>query len=200
MKIAVDIKSKGIESAVVYAPFDKAKEALENKGYKIISLEENAKLRIQEGRNHYVSENGNWTREGIIYLPDKKIVLTKNSPIIINAKEATKAHRNGNEYFLTDEQVEQALKDSVKLSGKSIPTNRFKENEITSYAFRDVAENYGLFLKEAGIEEMPVYLANISDKPFARQMWFRLLDGRSELYGGGYLDDGRLRGMKETGK
>lgn len=116
-------------------------------------------------------------------------------------KKATNAHRSGNEYVLTGEQVEQALSNSVKLLGKSIPTNRFKDNEITAFVFGDVAEDYGIWLaNEAGIKEMPVYLANVSDKPFARQMWFRDLGGRSVL--NGYdrdLDDGgRLRGVKET--
>jgi len=204
-KINVDIKPTGIESAIVYAPFDKAKEALESKGYRIISLEENAKLRMQQGKDHYVSQNGNWTREGVVYAPNKGIFLTKNSPIMANAKEATQSHRKGNEYFLTEEQVEQALQDSVKLSKKSIPTNRFKENEIANFAFGDVAEDYGLFLKDAGIKKMPVYLTNVSDKPFARQLWFRGLDLRSGLRGGksvlfGYdrdlYDDLRLRGVK----
>ena len=195
----VIIEDDGPNSAIAYAPFDKAKEALENKRYRIISLEENARLRMQQRKNYSVSQNGNWTREGVLNLPDKRIVLTRNSPIMINAKEATSAHRNGNEYFLTQEQVEQALQDSVKLSGKDIPTNDFKNNEITNFAFGDVAESYGLFLKEAGIKEMPVYLANVSDKPFARQIWFRGLDGRSELncYSRSLGSGNEMRGVSE---
>lgn len=196
MEIQVDIRPTGVESAVVYAPFDKAKEALENKGYRIISLEENAKLRIQQGKNHYVSKNGNWVREGVIYTPDKRIFLTKNSPIMQNPREATNAHSKGNEYFLTEEQVEQALQDSVKLSGESIPTNRFKDNEVTAFSFGDVAGDYGLFLKEAGIKEMPVYLANVSDRPFARQLWFGVLGYWSDLDGHWVLgDDDGVRGV-----
>ena len=200
MEIRVDIRPTAIESAYALGPFDKAKEALESKGYRIISLEENAKLRIQQGRNHDVSNCGNWTREGILFLPDKRIVITKNSPIMQNPKEATQSHRSGNEYFLTEEQVEEALQDSVKLSKESISTDKFKESEIANFAFGDIAEDYGLFLKGAGVKEMPVYLADISDKPFARQMWFRNLGNRSELDGnsrGLYFDDW-LRGVKET--
>ena len=198
MEIKVDIKPTEIESAYIEAPFAKAKEALESKGYKIISLEENAKLRMQEGKDAYVSKNGNWTREGVIYLPDKRIILTKNSPIMENAKEATNSHRDGKEYFLTEKQIEQALQDSIKLSGESIPTNRFKESEIANFAFGDVTEDYGKWLdNECDIKQMPVYLTNVSDKPFARQMWFRDLDSRSELGGFRNLDlDGRLRGVK----
>lgn len=200
MEIQVDVKPTGIESAIAYAPFDKAKEALENKGYRIISLEENAGLRMQQGKDHSVSKNGNWTREGVLYLPDKRIMLTKNSPIMVNAKRATQAHRSGNEYFLTEEQIEQALIDSVKLSGESIPTNRFKDNEVTNFAFGDVAEQYGLFLKDAGIKEMPFYLTQTSDKPFARQMWFGYLGDLSGLDGNYRVLDGdsSMRGVKGT--
>lgn len=202
MEISVDIKPTGVESAVVYAPFDKAKETLENKGYRIISLEENAKLRIQQGREHNISKNGNWTREGFIYTP-KKIFLTKNSPIMENPKEATECHRKGVEYCLTDEQIERALENSVEIKDKSIPTDKFGENELTAFAFGEVAEDYGRFLKEVGIKEMPIYLTNYltnpSDKSFSRQVWFGNLGYRSLLGGnGGDLDCGnRLRGVSE---
>ena len=133
-------------------------------------------------------------------MPNKERSLTKNSPIMQNPKEVTKTHRSGNEYFLTEEQVEQALCDSIRLSGENIPTNRFKDNDITSYAFGDIAEDYGKWLEnEAGIKEMPIYLNDVYKEPFARQIWFRCLDDRSGL--GGYymflnLGDDRLRGVK----
>ena len=41
----IDVKGK-LESAYVEAPFDKAKKKLESRGYRIISLEENARLRM----------------------------------------------------------------------------------------------------------------------------------------------------------
>lgn len=181
----------------------KQKEKLENKGYSMISLKKNAELRMQEGKDVDISKKGNWTREVFIYDTQKGIYLAKKSPIILNSREATKAHRNGNEYFLTDEQIEEALTDSVGLSsGKSIPTNRFNENEITSYAFGDVAEDYGKWLdNEAGIKEMPIYiyLADFSGKSFARQNWFTNLNEESGLCGSKVLySDDRLLGVKGT--
>lgn len=171
-EVNVDIKQGELGSAYIEAPFDKGKEALESKGYRIISLEENAGLRIQEGKDSFISRNGNWTREGVIYVPKKGIFLTKNSPIMDNAKEATDCHRNGKGFYLTDSQVERALEDSVKLKKKSIPTNRFKDNKIAIYAFGNYAEKYGQFLRNAGIKEMSVWLEDMQDKPFARQLWF----------------------------
>jgi len=72
MEIKVDI-TKGMKSAYVAAPFDQAKEALENEGYEMISLEQMAQLRIQEGKDSFVSKNGNWTKEGFLYVPKKGI-------------------------------------------------------------------------------------------------------------------------------
>lgn len=200
-EIQIDIKPTGIVSAIVYAPFDVGKQELESRGYPIISLEENAGLRIQEGKGHNVSRNGNWVKEDVLYVPNKGKFLTKNSPIMQNPKEATQAHRGGEEYYLNDEQTEQSLQDSVELNRDSIPFRRFNDEAITVYAFGNTAENYGLFLKETlkekGIEEMPICLANIEKKPFARKLWFRNLGGDSEL--GGYLRDldggDRLRGI-----
>lgn len=202
-EIIVDIKPRGITSAYKNASFDKGKEALEKEGYRIISLQENARLRMQEGKDADVSINGNWVREGAIYVPNKGIFLTKDSPIMANAKEATDCHRNRKDFYLTNEQVEKALADSVLLSVKSIPTNKFADNDITAYAFGEDAEEYGQFLREAGIEKMPVQLADIQEKPFARQVWFgRLGDGgRSVLVCDGrglFHGYGRVRGVRDS--
>ncbi|MBI2106386.1 hypothetical protein HYT57_00220 [Candidatus Woesearchaeota archaeon] len=196
VNLTVDIKPSVTYSAYVEAPFDKAKEELEKAEYTVI--------RMQEGPASFVSRNGNWVREGVIYVPNKGRFLTKNSPIMANAQEATKCHRSNKEFYLTDAQVEESLADSVELSDKAIPTNRFAENPITVYAFGDIAEQYGQFLRNAGIKEMSIWLANQEDKPFARQMWLHRLvvDSRSVL--DGYfrnLDyDGRVRGVRQGGE
>jgi len=200
MVLVKDIQQKGISSAYIEAPFDKGKEILEQEGYRIISLEENAKLRIQQGESAFVSQNGNWTIEGVLYILKKGKFLTKKSPIMTNAKQATECHRNGQDFYLNSEQVEQSLADCVEFPSKSIPTDRFAENEITVYVFGNVAEDYGKFLKEVGINKMPIYLTNLHDKPFVRQMWFGDLDGRSELDGnyGDLGGDNRLLGVRNS--
>jgi len=202
-----DIKGK-VESAYVEAPFDKAKKELESNKYRIISLSENAKLRMQEGKDAFISQNGNYTREGVIYLPSNKIYLTKSSPIMENAEEATECHRKGNEFYLNDKQVSNAIKKGTAVKfpqndNYSIPTDKFGEDIITDFAFGKIAKDYGKFLKEeAKINEMPVWLSNCENKPFARQLWFRGLGGgvRSGLGGFGSLDyygDG-VRGVREV--
>ncbi len=40
----------------------------------------------------------------------------------------------------------------------SVSTNRFGEDELTLWAFKDMAEEYGLFLRELGVDKMPINL------------------------------------------
>ena len=189
MVIIQDVKPRITESAYVEKPFDEAKAELEAKRYEVISLEEFARLRTELGKEHHISKWGSYTREGFLYVPQKGVFLVRNSPILANAKKATDCHRNGSEFYLTDEQVEQSLASSVQFKdANSIPTNRFAEDERTVFAFGESAGKYGEFLKEAKIAEMPVYLANVEKKSFARQAWLHRLDEGygSELDGGNW--------------
>lgn len=202
IQLVKDIQPRGIASAYVVAPFDQAKTALEAEKYQVISLGENARLRIQEGKDADVSRNGNWVKEGFLYVPGKGKYLTKASPIMDSPVEATQAHRDGNEFYLTNEQVQKGLADSIKLKDRdfSIPTKRFGEDGITVYAFGDVAQAYGNFLKEAGIKEMPVVMVdNIGDKSFVRPAWFGWLGSDSWLIGycGNLNGVNVMRGVRE---
>jgi hypothetical protein len=200
MSLVKDIQPKGTASAYVVAPFDAGKGELEKAGYRIIPLEKNARLRVQEGKDADVSRYGNWVREDAIYIPNKGKFLTKVSPIMANAKEATDFHRNGRDFYLTDEQVEECLADSVSLSLRAIPTNDFKNNEITNFAFGEYAKEYGEFLREAGITEMSILTANMQDKSFVRKVWFcgllyvSVLDCNLRYL---YYDNYRVRGVCE---
>ncbi len=165
MEITQDVKKGRLHSAYAIGAFDNAKEALERNGYKVISLEEQAGLRVQEGANSSISRRGNWTREGFIYVQNKGAFLTKDSPIMANATEATNCHRSGKEFYLNDEQVEKSLADSVKIGKTQIPTSRFADEAITNFAFGKNAKAYGEFLKENGIDSIQVYLANSENKP-----------------------------------
>ncbi|MEK6840839.1 MAG: hypothetical protein AABX79_02710 [Nanoarchaeota archaeon] len=207
MEIIDDIKPTGVASRIVCAPFDKALETLTENGYEVISLPQNALLRIQQGKDSFISRNGNWTREGVLYVPNGTPKLVRNSPILESAPQSTEAHRNENEFYPTQEQVEKALKDSVDFPKQNIeiPTDRLGSDALTVYAFggEKEARVYGEFLRSAGIKKMPVWAVNKGhvnkqSQPFARQMWFRNLDDRS-LLGGDYwylYDDLRLRGVK----
>ncbi|MBN1377589.1 hypothetical protein JW949_04645 [Candidatus Woesearchaeota archaeon] len=180
--LIIDVKPTRLESAVVEDTlFDKSLDSLIKKGYEIISLPQNSQLRIQEREKAYISRNGNWTREGVLYIPKEKPKLVRNSPILESSKKATNAHRKDNEFYPTKKQIEKSLSDSIDFPEKTItvPTNRFDSEALTVYAFggEKEAKAYGEFLREAGIKEMPVYAVdkdyiNKQNKPFARQMWF----------------------------
>jgi hypothetical protein len=202
-----DIKPTAVLSRAYSAPFDEGKKLLESEGYHIISLEENAGFRMQEGKEAFVSRNGNWVKEGVLYIPNKGNKLVRNSPILYSAVEAVQAHREGKEFYPSKEAIEKALEDSINFSitNTEIPTNRFGENELTVWAFglgdSKKAQAYGDFLKESGISKMPAWsidknYVNEQSNPFARQLWFDWLGGRSGLVGGGDLRCGsRVRGV-----
>lgn len=196
MTLTVDIKPSRVESAIVRAAFDTASAELEQNRYEIIALPQNAELRIQQGQNSNISQNGNYVKEGLIYTPNGKPRLVRNSPILYSAKEATQAHREGREFYPTQEKIENALADSVDFPSQNIeiPTNRFGSEELTVYAIgggnSQAAQLYGDFLKEAGIKKMPIWAVDKShvdkqEKPFARQLWFGGLDGGGRSYLGG---------------
>jgi hypothetical protein len=201
METIHDIKPRGSDSMVAIAPFDKAKKRLEELGYQVISLEENAQLRIQEGVDTYVSRNGNWVREEFQYNPKTNLwYLTKDSQIMKHPTQATNAHRNGIEYFIKEKQLSS---DSVQVMDRKIPTSRFGEDPLTVYAFGEIAKEYGSFLKHANIDEIKIWLPdNTGKKPYARPVWFRNVYNGSDLVGGNrnlHFDD-RLRGVVRSQK
>lgn len=206
-----DINRKGIASAHILAPFDEGKEALEKQGYKIITAEENAKLRMEEGKHSFISQSCNYVGEGVLYIPNKGIFLTRNSLAMAHPKEATDSHRNNNEFYVTLTQAEKVLNDSVKITynKSAIPTNRFKDDEITNFIFKEYAEKYGLFLKDAGINQADLCFngkdyVNSMKKPYANQLWLLDIVDDSGISGCRYFDcnGGRVRGVRnfEEGK
>lgn len=190
--IIQDIKPTGIASAYIDGlPFDKAKEQIEKAGYVLITGEENAGLRVEHGKDAKVSTWGNYVKEGSLMVPQKGRFITRGSLVLAHSKEATQEHREGKEFYVTPEQAEILMKDSVNVpyDMNSIPTNRFGENVVTVFLFGKNAEKYGLFLKEdAKIENMPLHFndqnyIDSKDKPFANQTWLARLDVDSDVYG-----------------
>lgn len=175
--------------------FSDAKKYLDKDGFKVATLEQVAKLRMQRGRNDDISKCGLWTAEDFIILPNK-VCITKNSIIMRNAEKATLSHIQSKEYCLNKKQVDYALANAVQVKDYRIPTNRFGENELTKFCFGKSAQEYGQFLKDAGIEELAIFICGGSSfyggiserdigyfdcdygKPVARKVWFREIGGR----------------------
>ena len=204
-------------------PFDQALESLKEFGIKTpTSARELAYSRIKEGRMSSLSSNGSYTREGFLYLKDEPILLALNSPLLDLelARQAVEANKKGN-YFLSDskiyiEQKEIAENDKSKKPEQrsvlilpkrenyNIPITAFNEDELTLFLFKDKAEDYGMFLRENKINEIPVLLVDKNyvdsqEQSVLTQLWLRGLDGRSGLdgYDRGLDYSGRVRGVFE---
>ena len=167
-------------------------------------------------------------------------IFVSDSPILKLAKEATEIYKtSGNEveFYLTEYDLEVCLRKTKKEMKKEprernmfqfernhlrsekgnshwdvyyIPTNRFGDEEITLWAFKKYAKDYGDFLRSNGIEEMPIITAAIyyeakgpyginfgtrCDKkhlPFARQLWLADISptNASALIAGAKVFDG----------
>lgn len=217
-EINVDVKPEKIVSASKKAPFDVGKRLLDRRGYRIISLEENAKLRIQEGKNSIISKTGNWVSDTFLYIPEKGVFLSKYSAIMENPEEATACSRDGREFYTNTMQTAKSLSDSVKLTNKAIPiinsinqltptkglvgrlsTRGLVDSKIAVYAFGGIknTRDYSEFLRDAGIKKMSIWFADTWEKPFVRQMWFGPLGGGAELiaHKGGLGANNKVRGI-----
>lgn len=181
--VEVDIKMEGEESAIIYAPFDQAIKTLKSYGHWVISLEEEARLRIQQGADSPVSTITNRVREGMIYIPKAKnnSKMVRNSPILRFPEDARRAHMKRSEFYITDDMIDEALEDSVDFPSQtiSIPTNRLDENEFTYWAFggEQNARAYGEFLRQSDIRDMLCWVSNpeyvnSKQRPFAKQVLF----------------------------
>jgi hypothetical protein len=208
----IDVNEKDVKSAYVIAPFDVAKTELESKGYSVITPEQFAKLRIAKGPEHNVSLKGAFTSMGNVMIPQKGRYITPISFVMQNPTKATEAHRQGKEFYISNEDAEKALSLGVKIPYNQfeVPFNRLGEDEVTAFIFGKTAKAYGSFLQEALNEskEETMFLVFSNEKyinsqksPFANQLWFYRLDcygiTRSDIYGHGLdLYYGDVRGVQ----
>ena len=150
-----------------------------------------------------------WVREGVIYRPGERSKLVRLSPIISLSRNATEAQEKGIELYLTPEQVEEALVDSVDIPRPrryiKLPTKRFGQEELTVFVFdgEKEANQYGTFLIDRGIHEIAFYVRtrNINNQPapFASQLLFEGGDGEFDLNAVGdyFLGDRMVRGARK---
>ena len=217
-KVEFEAKIEGLgEIYKVYAPFDKALEALKSRKAKIITSRDLAYARIQEGSRSDSSTYGSYVKEGDIYIPNQKgVILTRNSLVLKSPKQATQAHKKNKKFYIDKKQAMKYLekakhqKDNSAIlltDFNSIPTNRFGDDKLTVWLFQDQAKDYGLFLKENGINERPLHFNDqnyIKQKsPYADQLWLDYL-GKWSYFAGDdrFLSYGDMvRGvLKKTGE
>ena len=197
-------RESGIRSSCIMGPYDQALFDINSLLNRAITLREDAFQRIHFGKESRATQNGNYVREGFVYIPKKGIFITRCSPILAYAERATEMHRRNKEFYIEDWMAEEATakKVSVQVPDQRqtlIPTNRLAEEEITAFAFGSMAERYGKFLLECGVKELPLWTVETTcysnnlpwwtseaeNRPFARQLWFYglMYNGRSGLGG-----------------
>lgn len=183
-KLQIDIDKNGVKSGVVRASLDISKRVFEENNYNAISIEEQARLRIQEGYFSEISQFGNRTMECFIYDRRRKYVyITKISPVLENAEEAVRLNAKGRSFVLSEEQIEKALVNSVKVRRTKIPTNRLADEAETVFSFGDIARPYGEFLWEYRIKTIQILISNFREQSFANQAWFYWLGDDSSIVG-----------------
>ena len=214
------------EALVVYqaqGAFDKCVDEFRAENLEMITAKQLAEARMLGGANHQVSTTWTWLAENFNYLPNGDILVASKAfnPLLqftSAAKMATDCHRANpfREYFLSDDVVE-SLQEGAKHKGKvlllkrkdvptGIPTNAFGKEAVTSFLFGDEADNYGRFLKENGIKNVPLYVvdkayAKEQGEAFSRALWANNLGDDSALYG--YSDlilysNGRAFGVRRS--
>ncbi len=181
---------KRYETEVAYSTFDDALSLLEEASYRVISLAENAQVKVQQGPGAFRTDVGNFVREGVMYIPGGKNFLVPVSPILNNPQRAVQAHAEGKEYEILPTEVKPYILDRIEFpqTTTKVPTDRFGEEEymIEMFGSRDLqkAREYGEFLHSLGIREIPIYVLDQGyvkrqRTPFVRQLWFSSLREQS---------------------
>jgi hypothetical protein len=117
----------------------------------------------QIGIANPASITGSIINEGIIYLPnyiDQKF-LVRDNPLLKKPRHAIDAHNGKREVALEESEVKEYLA-KIKNRDPSVclliarelpPLNRYGEEKITTWLYRDQAKEFGLGLKDFGIKE-----------------------------------------------
>ncbi len=197
-KIKIDSRTSGLESGIVCSSFDKALAELKTNGFEVISVPQNAELRIKEGEKAYLSQEGNYVREAGISIPNKGIYLVRNSPLLQFelAKKAVEANISGKEYSIEAslaKEYENKASNSLEAEVfhltnlEPIKANEFEKDKRALWIFQDKAGSYGKFLYDSGVKEMPLWFEdmeyiNSQKNAFTNQLMFRGLAGRLGTY------------------
>jgi len=197
---------------------------LKEKGLALITTCELAEARMLGGVKNPISTVWSWVAENFNYLPSGEILIAsreynpflKNAAFLKNVKESEQYGRQCREFYLDKKLVkelrehaevdlEKAVKSGVLLlSRKSvkseIPCASLNDEPLTYFLFRDAAKQYGQFLKEYGLDSVPLYFADDDSayveaskkqkQPFGRVLSILCLRDGS---GPGDIDAGRFR-------
>ena len=217
IKTEVETRFGDLEMLVVRAPFDQDIAALQREKATLATAQQVAQARIVAGPTHNVSQYSSWVAENFVYFPNGKIFVTQaeHSPFLKHSAEATDAHRSGRQFYISEEEA--ASLEKLAESGEAytlkknesyqIPIKEFAEDGLAKFLFGDTTADYANFLQNAGVYEVPVFLAGSKYQkkqkaPFAHALWVRFLGNSSGLDGCGrainYYVDGGMRGVRKA--
>ena len=167
-KFPIEADVEGVGQIIRIAqPFDQGLQSLREARATPISARDLAYARIKTGSRNSLSQSGSYVKEGVVYVPDQSLLI-RDSPLLAKtrAQKAVESHKQGTEFYIDETFAEkyqkQAEEDAEKEPEKrrvlrlnsrgtfKIPTNRFADEELTLWLFKDLAENYGNFLKDRG--------------------------------------------------
>jgi hypothetical protein len=205
--IIKDVQTEKIASAYAlqdgWSSFGNYRESrieLERKGFRLISLEELAKLHIAKGINVKYKEirkkckdvrypdgtrvakdfqnNGAYVQEGYLWLPGNEMYLIRTLPVPLDENRETKEDMvKGIVRNLNPEQIKECLKDSCCLNGCAdyIHIEEMGKSDILKFAFgkKTLKDYVDLFLKTRN-ERYPCYGMHIRGPS-------RYADSRSEV-------------------
>ena len=204
-----DLKSVPGVRGVKYieAPFDVILSVFEGSNLSVLSAEDLAGRRVKSGVDSFLSGNGSWVKEGVLYLPNKdhRRYLVRDSFVFADAKGATDAHRESEEFFVDEAYVLEYIQDGESVlvldDLSPVPTSSFGEDERAVWLFGKNAGEYGEFLSER-IEAVCLYFSNDAyvdgqTAPYANQLWLGCLGLDSDVRGArrGLGDNGRAFGV-----
>jgi len=141
----------------------------------LISSRDLAAAILNSGINSSLFLEGSYVNETGIYNPNRETILDRNSPILNSdsARDATSYHKERKEFpvvssnyliKINEERNKRPEEKSILViphrNNFEIPSNRFNEDEITLWLFRDIASEYGNFLSDNGVSGFSLELIN----------------------------------------
>ena len=155
--------------------------ALKERGFSVITGEENARLRIKEGLDSIACLNENYIAQGVLYLPKDKAVLVPISDILDTTRINLQTPYNGFVYPIGSKLRE---KQEIADSEKETTIKKFRRNGIIYFPTENQIEKM-LNGKHLVLEEEEVVLpsARLEDSEVARHIF-----GKATREYGEFLD------------
>ncbi len=209
---------------VDFAPFDQGITHLHAQGLELVTARELAEIHLMRSSCIYRFAPS-WIAESFVYIPNGDILVAarEQNPLLHFSQDATRCHSLECEFYLSDtlfkslferaqSDVDQALTTGVLLLRKEtlpekISFEKFGEEPLTRFLFRDLAADYGHFRSTLSDKQYapirifrpdsPIFpLFNLSPLPFARDIRIEnsSILGRSDIDGIGYEGGGGMGG------